>query len=294
MQTNRPSDFINLEDYLELNKEQTQEMSDRITGALDQERAGAEAELRKSKHDFEEKKKAGTNRGPTGHDKAFMSSADAQQRATSSYQGPDSLSDANPDLSATFADAQARLALAGTGGGREQLLAQEYAPKGQQYSKGGRTMDAALMGAQSGGALEAAARGAGDLEKMLGLEQEKAQAESAAARGESAEASKAWEVALPGIQQREADAAAAERAREIEAERQASAARDQTEWERQESEQMEDRAGTDGTRSVGDEEYAAMHGMTYSEWVEAGRPSTDAEWKAYRQKKLADTQEKEG
>jgi len=146
MAARKPSSWVNFQDFLGVNRDSGQAMAQRVSGNVGEKAQGARDALGSAASDVQR----ATSRAGQGPVQA-SSSADAAigaQKAT--YSGPESLDAANTGLAAQIADAQSRVARAGTAGGQAQLLGETYGKSRGPATVGGGALDSALLSGVGG------------------------------------------------------------------------------------------------------------------------------------------------
>lgn len=184
MTDNRPSSWVNLQDYLGINQQQSDEMGNRLNQSLRNKAQTAQQQIGAATTKFQSQANAGalsdpnarSVNGQTYGSMAAPTSAQAAQLAAHEYSGPKQLSDVDANVSASVADAVARLNASKTNAGAAQLMREEYKTSASPYYGAGASgFDAFLAGAGSGGESLAATQSKfGGLENELGVAQTEA------------------------------------------------------------------------------------------------------------------------
>lgn len=170
--TGRIDGWMNLQDYVGLNRDQGERMAQDVTGDVARRSETAKSRLDAARQGFERRADEGVVAGVPGAGVGSMSSAEAAARA-GSYSGPSEFSDQG--VSADLARAAGDVSLAQTNAGRRVLAGQHYGQGvgGAYGGSRGQAADELLMGGSGawnelasryggiGGAYEQAKKGMG-------------------------------------------------------------------------------------------------------------------------------------
>lgn len=198
----RPSSWVNLQDYLDLNQEAGAEMGQRLVGDVGAQAAKAGGAITSAETEFGYKSRAGTLGDPDdaarvhGANANLYSPEEAQAMAMGGYSGPNSLGDLNPDLFGQVQDAVSRVKAAQDPALMGNELAKAYG--GQAASgAGGNALDAFLTGQTSAAALSGLNDSYGGLMESLGIAEKGAMEKAAKATERSNEAANKWSELVP-------------------------------------------------------------------------------------------------
>jgi hypothetical protein len=177
----RPSSWVNLQDYLDLNRDAGAAMGQQLVGDVSNTARKAGEAITSAETQFGYSAAAGVNGAPDdaarvhGKNANLYSPEEAQARAMGGYTGPESLGDISPDLYGQVQDAVARVKAAQDPAMMGGQLAQAYG--GQAGSgAGGQGLDAFLTGATSAAELSGLNTSYGGLMDTLGIGEKDAHA----------------------------------------------------------------------------------------------------------------------
>lgn len=172
MSFQRGSGFIGLQQYLNANRQQAEEMGNRVAAGVEQAGAAAQGAIDQRRAEVEGQIAQGVPQGPGstyGLEPDEVAAMRANGIAGANYTGPQDMGNVDA-LSEQAGKAQQQARLAGTDAGRATLLRQGAGPA--PYSTGQSMLDSFLVGRGAGQRLDAAASRFGDLQKYLGTAQE--------------------------------------------------------------------------------------------------------------------------
>jgi hypothetical protein len=160
----RPSAFVNLQDYLALNREAGGAMGQRVAGSVQGQVNEADAALKKAQGTFGQKASEGANPFTA----AGATAESAKKAAGQTYKGPSSLEDVDPNLGSKVRDAVQRTSALKTPAGAFGELKKTYGAG--QYAGGGMgALDTFLMQDSPEGSAALSGVTGGDLgEKYVG------------------------------------------------------------------------------------------------------------------------------
>ncbi len=147
-----PSNWVNLQDYLGVNEEKSQEMQQKVAGQVGDQAQAATDELGAAQNTFNAKAQAGANAAPTDQSKTDPKQA---------YSGPNNLGDVDPNLEKNVKDANDRINASKTYNGQQAEVGQAYGAKST-----GSGLDSFLLsgaGASGGDAMQSLYSQYGDL-----------------------------------------------------------------------------------------------------------------------------------
>lgn len=208
----RPSSWVNLQDYLDLNKDQAAEMGNKLNASLREKGAGARQQIGKASNAFQSQADAAAfadpnAKNPSGfgyNTMAAPTAAQARTLAATEYKGPRQLSDVDPNVSAAVGDAMARLNAAKTTSGAATLMQDAAKSPSSYYGATAGGLDALLAGQGAANASLAATQAEfGGLGAELGLAADKAAQTGDSAYGRHEAARGAYRSLAQDLQERE-------------------------------------------------------------------------------------------
>lgn len=154
MDQQRPSSWVNLQDYLDLNQDQAADMGNKLNQSLQTQGTAARSSIGKATNAFQKSANEGAFADPNGkapsgqsyNAMAAPTAAQANQMAATEYKGPRQLSDTDPNVSSAVGDAVARLNAAKTNAGAATLMRDATQSPSSYYGSTGGGLDALLAG----------------------------------------------------------------------------------------------------------------------------------------------------
>lgn len=200
----RLSSFVNLQDYLDLNREKGAEMGANVVDLVGGQAGKAGGAINSAQRRFNVGAEAGTLGGPDANawnQGSNMYTADqAAKKSAEGYTGPKSLSDVDENLYGQVADAVGKVKAAQSQDERGGVIAEAY--KGQSASgAGGSALDSFLTGATSSAELSGLGTKYGGLMDTLGIAEGKAQDTAAGAEKKSAANAAQWAKLQPQLEE---------------------------------------------------------------------------------------------
>lgn len=176
------SNWINLQDYLGLNKEAGAAMGQKVAGDVGAAAGKATQQLAGAQDKFATQRAAGSNEF-NPYDAQWSSATDAKAKSEKGpYSGPKDVNDTDPTLAGNVSDAVARVNSTKTAAGQQQALSNAYGPAGGPSGTGGGALDSFLLSTGGGSAMADLQKQYGD----LGDKYSAATQQSAAQAGQSA------------------------------------------------------------------------------------------------------------
>lgn len=199
----RPSNWVNLQDYLDLNRESGEEMGGRVVANVGQQASGAGQAVDSAGKLFDLRSMQGTLMGPSGSGEENghrYTADDARAKAEQGYSGPNSLADVNEKLYGQVADAVSKVKAAQDPNQQAGVIREAY---GNQVASGtgGSMLDTFLMGQTSGAALSGLGDQYGGLMDTLGLAEKKAGDTAKKNTATSKASASAWGAMVPGLEE---------------------------------------------------------------------------------------------
>lgn len=177
----RTAGHVNLSELLGLNADKGAQMGTSLTAPIGKQAFDAKAALGQANANFAQQRQAGTVGYTAGRPKE-----EAQAQSQRTYAGPSQLTDVAPDVGTQVQNAAQGVQRVGSQSGRMSLLQQQN--NQSSYGSGAQAFDAYLAGKGAEPQIQALQNNYGDLESLLGLSEQRAADDAAAARASSADA----------------------------------------------------------------------------------------------------------
>jgi len=179
----RGSGFVGLQNYLGLNQQAGQRMGNELAQQVEQQGSAARGAIDTAAQDFRQRAGVGQQYGAIGSSPDAMRNVEQANRVLG---GPTQFGDTSA-LALQAANAQRTAQMAGSGAGRQVLLAKQYG-QGGNYTTGARMLDSALAGRGGGDRLQNAVGAYSKMREYLGTSQAASEAATGDARKRAQEA----------------------------------------------------------------------------------------------------------